>query len=102
MNLGIIKATKGEHVEAFNCYERALSYRKNYAVCYYNLGNLVSYQPKSDLKGNSFSNCFILQYLEMKNYPMAFDSWKKSLAINPKQSRPWSNILTLLDSEGKK
>lgn len=37
----------------------------------------------------------------MKNYPMAFDSWKKSLALNPKQSRPWSNILTLLDSEGE-
>lgn len=29
------------------------------------------------------------------------ESWKHSLSINPKQSPPWANILTLLDSEAK-
>lgn len=32
---------------------------------------------------------------------MALNSWKHSLSIDPKQSRPWANMLTLLDSEGK-
>lgn len=37
----------------------------------------------------------------MKNYSMAMESWKHSLSINPKQSRPWANMLTMLDSHGK-
>lgn len=32
---------------------------------------------------------------------MAMQSWKHSLSIDPKQSRPWANMLTLLDNEGK-
>lgn len=41
------------------------------------------------------------QYLDMKNYTMAKQSWKHSLSINPQQSPPWANMLTLLDSEAK-
>lgn len=42
MNLGIVKATKGEHSEALHCYQKALKYRRNYHTCLYNLGNLVN------------------------------------------------------------
>lgn len=37
----------------------------------------------------------------MKNYSMAMHSWKHSLSINPKQSRPWANMLTFLDNKGQ-
>lgn len=37
----------------------------------------------------------------MGNSTLALQYWKLSLEMNPKQSRPWANILTLLDSEGK-
>lgn len=28
-------------------------------------------------------------------------SWKHSLSIDPKQSRPWANMLTFMDGEGR-
>lgn len=32
---------------------------------------------------------------------MAMQSWKHSLSIDPEQSRPWANMLTFLDNEGR-
>lgn len=42
MNLGIVLAGLKHHSEAEASYFTALSYRKKYPDCYYNLGNLVS------------------------------------------------------------
>lgn len=76
---GIVKATKGQYAEALVCYNRALKYRKRYANCYYNLGNL---------------------HLTMNNSDLALQSWSQSLAINAKHSPSWANMLTLLDNQG--
>lgn len=77
--VGIVKASKGHHADALFCYNRALKYRKRYANCYYNMGNL---------------------YLAMNNSKLALQSWSQSLAINSKHSPSWANMLTLLDSQG--
>lgn len=42
MNLGIVLASQGKFDEALLSYSRALKYRRNYATCYYNIGNLVN------------------------------------------------------------
>jgi len=42
MNLGIVLAGLKRHSEAEASYFIALTYRKKYPDCYYNLGNLVS------------------------------------------------------------
>lgn len=42
MNLGIVLANTNRYDEALECYNYALTYRKKYPDCYYNLGNLVS------------------------------------------------------------
>lgn len=58
MNLGIIKAMKGKYADALSCYQKAMSYRKNYHTCMYNLGNLVSLLSCEDNLSmiSSFSN----------------------------------------------
>lgn len=43
MNLGIVQALLKKHSEARISYMTALSHRRKYPDCYYNLGNLVSY-----------------------------------------------------------
>lgn len=43
MNLGIVLASLGKYDEALLSYRKALTYRKKYATCYYNIGNLVSF-----------------------------------------------------------
>jgi Flp pilus assembly protein TadD len=42
MNLGIVQALLRKHKEARVSYLTALSHRRKYPDCYYNLGNLVS------------------------------------------------------------
>ena len=41
MNLGIVQALLKKYPEARNSYQTALTHRKKYPDCYYNLGNLV-------------------------------------------------------------
>lgn len=41
MNLGIVLASRKKYEEALISYKNALKYRKNYATCYFNMGNLV-------------------------------------------------------------
>lgn len=79
MNLGIVLASQQKFNESLSAYETALKYRKRYATCYYNLGNL---------------------YIELKNSDMALKSWQESLSIEPKQGKAWANLLALLDNNG--
>lgn len=79
MNLGIVLASQHKLNESLSAYETALKYRKRYATCYYNLGNL---------------------YIELKNNDMALKSWQESLTIDPKQGKAWANLLALLDNNG--
>jgi protein O-mannosyl-transferase len=76
MNLGIVQAVLKEHQSAEKSYFKALSYRKNYANCFYNLGNL---------------------YIETKNFTSAILSWKRAITINPIHKKAWSNILARSD-----
>lgn len=43
MNLGVVLANLKQLSESESAYKKALMYRKNYADCHYNLGNLVNY-----------------------------------------------------------
>lgn len=79
MNLGIVQAAMKNYKDALSSYKMALLYRKNYANCYYNIGNL---------------------YIDMNNSSMALRYWKETIAIDPKHSKAWSNILALLDNKG--
>ncbi|XP_037049896.1 protein O-mannosyl-transferase TMTC4 [Bradysia coprophila] len=79
MNLGIVLASQHKYNESLNAYETALKYRKRYATCHYNMGNL---------------------YIEMKNSDMALKSWQQSLTIDPKQAKAWANLLALIDNNG--
>lgn len=79
MNLGIVLASQDKFAESLTAYETALKYRKRYALCYYNMGNL---------------------YVQLKNDDMALKSWKESLVIDPKQGKAWANLLALLDNTG--
>ena len=42
MNLGIVEAALGKVTNAETSYQMALTHRRKYPDCYYNLGNLVS------------------------------------------------------------
>lgn len=79
MNLGIVLASQNKLNESLNAYETALKYRKRYATCYYNMGNL---------------------YIELKNSDMALKSWQESVMLDPKQGKAWANLLALLDNNG--
>lgn len=79
MNLGIVQTAMKNYNDALFSYEKALKYKKNYTNCYYNIGNL---------------------YIEMNNSTMALKYWKKTIQIDPKHSKAWSNILALLDNKG--
>lgn len=67
-----------DYKQSEKSYFKALSYRKNYANCYYNLGNL---------------------YIETKNFTSAVESWKKAVSINPNHKKAWSNILAFYDNQ---
>lgn len=56
MNLGIVKAMKGQHEDALSCYQKAMKYRKNYATCIYNLGNLVDYTSNTVINSMNWSS----------------------------------------------
>lgn len=79
MNLGIVLASQKKLNESLHAYETALKYRKRYATCYYNLGNL---------------------YIELKNNDMALKAWQESVLLDAKQGKAWANLLALLDNNG--
>lgn len=79
MNLGIVLASQKKFNESLVAYETALKYRKRYATCYYNMGNL---------------------YIELKNNENALKSWQESVLLDPKQGKAWANLLAFLDNNG--
>ena len=58
MNLGIVKAGLKKSSEAERCYFTALTHRKKYPDCLYNLGNLVSI--KSAFCNLAFHSCALM------------------------------------------
>lgn len=55
-------------------------------------------------QASRFSFCmtlhFIFQYIDMKNSTMALKYWKEAIALDPKHSKAWANILAFLDNKG--
>lgn len=102
MNLGIVLATRGKHQEALQCYNKALKYRKNYATCYYNMGNLVSWYYYNTYNiFYLFNSIKICQYIDINESELALQFWKEALTINPKHKKAWANILAYLDNNGE-
>lgn len=99
MNLGIVLANLNKPLEAQDAYIEALKYRKKYADCYYNMGNLVIYcfilQPNI-----IYLHIFLIKYLEQNKHDLALNAWSEATNINPYHAVAWSNTLALLYNTG--
>lgn len=80
MNLGIVQAAQHRYDIALASYHKALTYRKRYATCHYNIGNL---------------------YIDQGLNELALHEWKLAVDINPKHNKAWANILAYLDNSGQ-
>jgi tetratricopeptide (TPR) repeat protein len=80
MNLGIVQAGLKKSVAAEQSYFNALTHRRNYPDCYFNLGNL---------------------YLDLQRHTNALIAWTNATKLKPTHVSAWSNALILLDNLGK-
>ena len=66
MNLGIVKAGLKKSAEAERCYYTALTHRRKYPDCLYNLGNLVSFETSLVCKIKIVVRWYFLAHLNRR------------------------------------